>query len=54
MPWRKFVRNDLICADAALVVVELGVDLQASAGLQHDRFGDRLIIAQGDQRLGHS
>ncbi len=39
--------------DAGFVVVELGVDLQAAAGLQHDRFLDRFVIPQRDQRLGH-
>ena len=40
--------------DAALVIVELGVDLQPSAGLQHDGFAHGFVIAQRDQRLGHA
>ena len=38
---------------AAFELVDLGVDLETSAGLQHRRFPDRLVVAQRDEGLGH-
>ena len=39
--------------DAFFVVFELGVDLEPAAGLQHQRFADRFVVAQRDQRFAH-
>jgi len=39
---------------AGFVIVELGVDLEASACLQHQRFAHRPVIVQRDERLAHA
>jgi hypothetical protein len=40
--------------DTALVVVELGVDFDATARLQHHGLLHRFVIAERDQRFGHA
>ena len=49
----EILEEALDLRDARLVVLKLGVDLQTVAGLQHQRFADRLVIAQRDEGLAH-
>ena len=37
--------------DARFEVVEVGVDLEPAAGLQHRGFANRVVVAQRDERL---
>ncbi len=40
--------------DARFEVVQVGVDLEPAAGLQHRGFANRGVVAQRDERLGHA
>ena len=40
--------------DAGFVIVELGVNLEAPASLQHQRFAHGFVIAQRDERFTHA